>query len=156
MKKILIGIIAIFIVIQFIHPQKNISAAPGGQHIEKLYLMSDSVKTVLQKACYDCHSNNTRYPWYNNIQPVAWWLRHHIDEGKDELNFSEFGTYKPKRQLKKLKEITHEVQEGDMPLDSYTWTHKDAILTDAEKNLVIDWATATARQIAAANPDIAQ
>jgi hypothetical protein len=98
------------------------------------------VKTILNKACMDCHSNNTRYPWYNNIQPVAFWLANHVDEGKEELNFSEFKTYKLKRQDHKLEEVVEMIQEGEMPLSSYTITHGDAKLTESEKQLLINWA----------------
>jgi hypothetical protein len=148
-KKIITGLAVIFIGIQFFHPAKNEAATVSAQDITVMYPMPDSVQRILQKACYDCHSNNTRYPWYNNIQPVAWWLHHHINEGKSELNFSEFGSRAPEKQVKKLKKITEAVQQGWMPLSSYTWIHKDAILTDAEKNLIIDWASNLSQQIAA-------
>ena len=148
LKKVLIGLIVVLVIIQFIHPAKNLSNTVSAKDIAVMYPMPDSVHQILQKACYDCHSNNTRYPWYNNIQPVAWWLNHHVDEGKDELNFSEFGELPIAKQAKKLKKVTKEVQKGGMPLDSYTWIHKDAILTDEEKNRIIDWANNLSQQIA--------
>jgi hypothetical protein len=150
-KKVLIGLLVILVAIQFIHPSKNISTTTATQDITVLYPMPDSVHLILQKACYDCHSNNTRYPWYNNIQPVAWWLNDHVNDGKRELNFSEFGNMPPVRQAKKLKKLAQEIQEGGMPLNSYTWIHKNAILTDAEKNLLIDWSTQLAQKIAPGN-----
>ena len=152
MKKIFIGLALAVIAIQFFHPAKNADATTTPQDIAVLYPMPDSVHQVLLKACYDCHSNNTRYPWYNNIQPVAWWLNHHVIDGKKELNFSEFGKHPLAKQARKLKKLAKEVQEGGMPLDSYTWIHKDAILTDAEKNMLIDWATNLSKQIAAQLP----
>jgi hypothetical protein len=148
-KKGLIGLLVIFIVIQFIHPAKNINSTVTADDITTLYPVSDSVHIVLQKACYDCHSNNTSYPWYNNLQPVAWWLNDHVTGGKKELNFSEFGKLTPPRQARKLKKLAHEVEDGDMPLNSYTWIHKDAILTDQEKKMIIGWATTLSKQISA-------
>ncbi len=148
----LLVLLAALVIIQFIHPAKNISTTASPKDIAVLYPMPDSVHQILQKACYDCHSNNTRYPWYNNIQPVAWWLNDHISDGKEELNFSEFGNRPLAKQAKKLKKIAHEVQEGGMPLGSYTWIHRDAILTDNEKNILIDWATNLSNQIAAQAP----
>jgi hypothetical protein len=140
LKKIFIGLAVVFVAIQFIRPAKNADAAITANHIEQLYPVPENVHAILAKACYDCHSNNTRYPWYDNIQPVTWWLNDHIKEGKDELNFSEFGTYTLQRQAKKLKKSAHEVDEGEMPLSSYTIMHTDAKLTDAEKQVLMSWA----------------
>ena len=101
---------------------------------------TQEVKTILKTACYDCHTANTRYPWYNNIAPVSYWLDHHIDEGKEHLNFSEWEAYSVKKKDHKLEELIEEVEEGEMPLNSYTWTHKDAKLSEKQKNALIDWA----------------
>jgi hypothetical protein len=97
------------------------------------------VQTILSKACNDCHSNNTVYPWYNTIQPVAWWLNNHIKNGKRHLNFSEFGAYRISRQYKKLNDCEEELKEGEMPLSSYTWIHKNAVLNTQEKQKLTDW-----------------
>ena len=147
LKKILIALVVIFIIIQFIRPSKNLNNAVSGKDITVLYTVPDSVQLILQKACYDCHSNNTRYPWYFNIQPVAWWMNDHINEAKNELNFSEFGSRTLAKQAKKMKKTAKEVEEGGMPLDSYTWIHKDAILTDREKRILISWANNLSQQI---------
>ncbi len=146
-KRIFIGLFVIFVVIQFIHPAKNISNTVSAQDISVLYPVPDSVQLILQKACMDCHSNNTKYPWYDNIQPVAWWLNDHVNEGKRELNLSEFGSRTPEKQARKLKKLAKEVQEGEMPLDSYTWMHKEAVLTEREKNILIAWASNLSEQI---------
>lgn len=152
LRIILIIIIVFLVAIQFIHPARNIAAGASPGDISTLHPVPDSVAVVLRKACYDCHSNNTRYPWYFNIQPVAWWMSDHINEGKHELNFSEFANYPVNRQVKKLKRTVQEVQKGDMPLNSYTWIHKDAVLTDQEKNLVIDWAKGLSAEIVRSSP----
>jgi hypothetical protein len=151
-KTIVIIILAIFIIIQFFHPEKNVSATPSGKNISTLYPVPQDVDTTLRKACYDCHSNNTRYPWYNNIEPVAWWLKSHIDDGKRSLNFDAFASYKISRQYKKLKDIIDEIKQGDMPLSSYTFEHKDARLTDAEKETIYDWCNALRDSIQAKYP----
>lgn len=141
------SLLAFFLVMQLYRPAKNDGALEQPTDIITAYAVPADVTAVLRKACYDCHSNHTRYPWYNNMQPVASWLADHVNEGKDELNFSEFGSFKTKRKLKKLKEIVHEVEEGDMPLESYTWTHGDARLTPQEKQLLLDWAKGLAQKI---------
>lgn len=147
LKKILLGLLVVVIIIQFIHPAKNISTAPMPQDIAVAYPMSAEVHHILQVSCYDCHSNNTQYPWYNNIQPVAWWLADHVDEGKRELNFSEFGSFTAKRKLRKLKEIVEQIEKDEMPLSSYTMIHKDAVLSPAQKQMLIEWAKGLAQQI---------
>lgn len=152
LKKVFIILIVSLVIIQFIRPAKNTGDTAGAQSMNTLHPIPDSVNKILDKACYDCHSNSTRYPWYFNIQPVAWWMNDHIKDGKDELNFSEFGKRKTENQVKKLKKVAKEVEEGEMPLDSYTWIHKEAILTDAEKKIVIDWATNLSQQIAMQAP----
>src|ERR1700709_1424131 len=92
-KKTLVILLAVFIIIQFFRPGKNRSGKTEMNEIAVKYSIPDTVKNILKTSCYDCHSNNTVYPWYAEVQPVAMWLGNHIDEGKDELNFSEFGTY---------------------------------------------------------------
>src|SRR5215510_6161257 len=89
-KRILLVLLVILIIIQFIHPARNISKSEQPNNIASTYQVPDSVKRILDKACMDCHSNNTRYLWYFKIQPVDWWLTNHINEGKRELNFDEF------------------------------------------------------------------
>jgi hypothetical protein len=147
LKKIALTLLVALILIQFISPEKNIATARTAQHIENTYAVPANVQTILARACYDCHSDSTRYPWYNRVQPVAWWLAHHVDEGKNELNFSQFGGYTKKRQDHKLEEVTEMVKEGEMPMESYTWMHGDAKLTAEERTALIAWANDLRTQI---------
>ncbi len=101
-----------------------------------------TIKNRLQVSCYDCHSNNTDYPWYSKIQPSAWYLEDHIQEGKDELNFNEWAEYSDRRKNSKLRSIISQIEEDEMPLDSYTLIHRDAILSDEDKTLIVDFITA--------------
>lgn len=146
-KTTLVALLVVLVLLQFYRPAKNNGSIDGPADISVAYAVPADVMNVLHKACYDCHSNHTEYPWYNNIQPVALFLADHVKEGKEELNFSEFGTFKTKRKLKKLKEIVHEVEEGDMPLSSYTLIHNEAKLTPQEKQMLIDWAKALTQKI---------
>ena len=141
LKKIGWVLLGCLVVIQFIRPGKNRNAVEVNKQIAAVTTIPDNVNKILQKACYDCHSNNTTYPWYSNIQPVYFWLNDHIKEGKRELNFDEFASYRLRRQYHKMEEIINEVKEDEMPLSSYTWIHKNAILTTEEKTTVINWAT---------------
>ena len=140
------------IVIQFFRPAKNIHEGISENDISKKYTVPDSVQQILKVACYDCHSNNTRYPWYDNIQPVAWWLDSHIRDGKRQVNFSEFSSYSPRKQFKRLKDTKEQLDEGEMPLFSYTIIHRDAILDSSKKNLLLNWVNGIMAQMTATYP----
>jgi hypothetical protein len=141
-----------FVIIQFFRPAKNKSEGTSKNDISNLYAVPQDVQNILKKSCNDCHSNNTVYPWYAEIQPVAWWLNSHIEDGKKDLNFSEFATYRIRRQYKKLEEINELVKENEMPLDSYLWIHKDAKLSDQQKLTIANWAEAVRDSIRAKYP----
>ncbi|SDW14451.1 Haem-binding domain-containing protein [Hydrobacter penzbergensis] len=142
-KKILLAILIVLIVIQFIQPTRNTSGQVLQTDIVNMYNVPQSIQAVFENACYDCHSNNTRYPWYANVQPMGWLLARHVKEGKDELNFSEFGSYSSRRQANKLRAIENSVKDGTMPLSSYLLLHKDARLTETYKAEIISWVRRT-------------
>ena len=148
-KKIGWALLIIIVVIQFIRPEKNKAATISANDITRHYAVPADVNKILSRACNDCHSNNTSYPWYSNIQPVGWWLANHVKDGKKHLNFSEFASYEPKRQHHKLEEVIEEVKENHMPLDSYLWIHDEAKLSADDKKTVLLWASVLAEQIAA-------
>ena len=131
-----------FIVIQFFRPAKNRSEGIGENDITKKYAVPLDVLRILQTSCYDCHSNNTKYPWYSYVQPVAWWLNSHIQDGKRGLNFSEFTSYRIGKQYRRFNDIIETVKKDEMPLDSYLWIHKNAKLSTEQKLTLTNWATA--------------
>ncbi len=139
-KNTALGILVVLALIQFIHPEKNLGESLGANDIQHVIDVPEPVMQVLKTSCFDCHSNHTNYPWYNNIQPVAFWLEDHIKEAKKELNFSEFAGYTRKRQLKKMVEIGKEITEEEMPLPSYLIVHRDAVLTAEQAEILKDWA----------------
>lgn len=148
LKKILWALFAIFICIQFFRsPRKNVSSALSDNDITRHYLVPDKVIHILQKACYDCHSNNTTYPWYYNIQPLGWWLNDHIEEGKHHLNFSEFGSYPLKKADHKLEDLADAVTNHWMPLKPYRWLHSKARLSTEETKWIADWANELRKQL---------
>ncbi|MEO7531788.1 MAG: heme-binding domain-containing protein [Sediminibacterium sp.] len=150
-KKILLFLLVIFIIGQAFRTPKNTSNDTT-KDISKNYVVPANVKTILAKACNDCHSNSTRYPWYAEIQPISWWLGDHVKDGKRHLNFNEFDGYRIAKQYKKLEECIKEVKDGDMPLSSYTLIHKDAILTEAEKIALFEWCDVLRDSIKATYP----
>lgn len=151
-KKIALGLLIVFVALQFIRPTRNSSTIPSTNDIRTAYVVPENVLKVFEKSCYDCHSNNSAYPWYTNIQPIGLWMQQHVDEGKDELNFSEFKSYSIKRQLKKMKEIRNEINEDEMPLSSYLIIHRDANLNYEQKKNIIDWTLAMEKELATSLP----
>ncbi|MEP6675334.1 MAG: heme-binding domain-containing protein [Ferruginibacter sp.] len=140
-KRLFQLLLVVFIIIQFFRPEKNIAKGPEAfaKDITTIHNVPAGVEEILKKACNDCHSNNTLYPWYNNIQPVAWWLANHIKDGKKDLNFSEFASYSLRKQYARLDQINGLVKNGGMPLSSYTIIHRSAKLNDGEKLAIADW-----------------
>lgn len=138
-KKILTGLLIIFLISQFFRPALNNGNAFAATDITHVVPVPDSVMSILKIACYDCHSDKTNYPWYSKITPVNWWLDDHIIEGKAHLNFSRFATYSYKRKAKKLEEVAETVEKHEMPLNSYLWIHKEAKLNEAQKKMLIEW-----------------
>ncbi|NLR77942.1 heme-binding domain-containing protein [Chitinophaga eiseniae] len=132
-------LLSAMVIIQFIRPVKNQHPGKSADDITRLYPVPSPVLHLLQEACYDCHSNYTRYPWYTNIQPVGWIMAAHTRDGKQELNFSEYGSYSAKRQLNKLKRIREQIATNQMPLRSYTWMHAGARLSNLQKKMIIHW-----------------
>lgn len=139
-KKISLGAGLLFIAIQFIRPGLNRNPDTGINDITRVVNVPDSVYLILKNSCYDCHSNNTIYPWYSNIQPGGWFLARHITHAKEELNFSEYGGYSARKQYSKFDAISNEIRDNGMPLPSYRLMHKDARLDQAEKTMLINWA----------------
>lgn len=136
----MIVLLIALVIIQFIHPKKNKSEGAQINYIGNTFNVPPAVKIILAKACNDCHSNNTKYPWYTHLQPIHWWLNDHILEGKKELNLDEYNNRSLRYQYKKMEEIIEQIKEGDMPLNYYTWVHTNAKLTVDEKSNLTGWA----------------
>lgn len=141
-KRFLVLALLVFVVMQLIRPDKN----EGGYASLDTFLAetkpTPAVATTLQTACYDCHSNQTSYPWYNHIAPVSFWLEEHIVEGKKHLNFSEWSAYSVKRKDHKLEEVVEMLEKGEMPLNEYTWTHREAKLNEQQIKELVQWVAA--------------
>ena len=143
LKKILLGLFIVFIVIQFIRPAHNTSGQVLPTDITKTINVPDKILDVFKNSCYDCHSNNTRYPWYVNIQPMGWIMADHVKTGKANLNFSEFGSYSKRKQANKLRSLAETINDGSMPISSYTIMHTDAKLSEENKKLITGWVAKT-------------
>lgn len=142
-KKILLALLIFLVIIQFFRPEKNISDDMT-YAISTKYDLPTDVADIMKVSCNDCHSNKTEYPWYANVQPIAWWLDDHVQDGKKHLNFSNFVTMPIAVQNHKFEEVVEMVEEHKMPLEDYTYLglHSEAKLTDDQRKMVVDWAKA--------------
>ena len=134
-----IVLLVALVIMQFIRPDKNEGGYESLEAFKTDTKPSKEVLSILKTNCFDCHSNQTHYPWYAEIAPISYWLADHVNEGKDELNMSTWETYSIKKKDHKLEELMEEVEEGHMPLDSYSWVHGKLSKQDQEK--LIQWAT---------------
>ncbi len=147
-----IAILVLLLLIQLIRPAKNQELVASPADLRYHYPPPGDVQHLLDLACYDCHSNNTRYPWYNNIEPVGWWMAYHVNEGKKHLNFSTFGSYPRARLSRMFKHISDQVRNHGMPIASYLWEHTDARLSPAQTRLIVTWADSLEKELAPATP----
>jgi len=138
-KKILLGLLVLLLAIQVIRQPKNLGPAAGPDDLITRTAPDPDIGRLITTACYDCHSNHTRYPWYAEVQPVGWWLASHVKEAKGKLNFSTFGQYTPKRAAHKLEQCADEITDGGMPLASYKLAHPEARLTPDQRKLLANW-----------------
>ena len=139
MKNLLKVLLVAFIILQFFRIDKTNPPVDKKMDFLTIKKTPENLSKMIKSACYDCHSNETEYPWYANVQPFGWFLKDHIDEGRRELNFSTFATYEPLRQAKKLNKAAKEVKEGEMPLESYLLMHKEAKLNLDQKELLVTY-----------------
>ena len=148
LKWFLILLVSAGLILQLIRPARTVSHGISGKDILKVYPVPGKVYESLRRSCYDCHSSETVYPWYSQIQPVGWWLQDHIDEGKRALNFSDFASYSVKKQRRKLDEMIEMVKGEQMPLPSYLWIHRDARLNPDQRKIMIEWARSIRKELA--------
>ncbi|WP_457616072.1 heme-binding domain-containing protein [Lutibacter sp.] len=138
MKKKVLGIIVVFVLIQFIRPEKNNSNISKND-ISTVYQIPSEVKDILKTSCADCHSNSTEYPWYSEIAPISWFIAQHVNEGKEHLNFSEWTTYNDRQKNHIIEEMEEVLEEHEMPLNSYLLIHKNAKLSDNQYTVLVNW-----------------
>ena len=132
---------------QFFRPEKNLGNLETEKDFLQVSMVPDTLASVFLNSCYNCHSNNTRYPWYNNVSPLSWYLNKHILDGKEHLNFSSWGTLDKAQKISKLDEICEECKNGAMPLKSYVLVHRDEKLSPDEIEAICEWAESEAMNI---------
>jgi len=151
LKIALISVVVIAAIAQLIRPDLTNPAIVAEQKLEASTTVPPDVAVILERSCNDCHSNTTSYPWYSQITPVSWWLKNHVEHGREHLNFSIWNTYETRRKVRKLEDVCEQVESREMPLPSYTWSHRDAALSDGEIKTLCDWSKAEQDRLGAAS-----
>jgi hypothetical protein len=146
-RKILVILLITFLAIQFIRPSRNSGIAESNSDITHYVHTPDSILNILKKSCYDCHSNHTDYPWYVNINPVGLWLRYHVNNGKEAINFSDLSGFNKKKLDHRMGDIAEQVEKGEMPLTTYTFIHRYAIPDSGQIRMIKSWTIAARKEI---------
>lgn len=148
LKWLALVVVIVLIGLQFVRPARTNPAVDQSQTIHARLQVNPQVAAIMDRACQDCHSNNTRWPWYSNVAPVSWFVIDHVNHARSHLNFSEWGSLDNRQAVKKLEEICEEVQDGLMPLESYTYIHWSAKLSPEDKKALCEWTAAEEARIA--------
>ncbi len=151
-SRVLFALLALLVIIQFFGIDKENPPLEMEKDLLYVHKPPAEIGNKIRAACYDCHSHETTYPWYTSIAPVSWWIKDHINEGREELNFSTWSDYEPGRAAHKMEEAAEEVEEGHMPLPSYLWIHGEARLSEGEKESLATWFKEIQREIEAEMP----
>lgn len=146
-KAILVLALVVFAGIQFVRPSRTNPPEDAARTLAAAANVPKEVNAILERSCSDCHSNRTVWPWYSNVAPVSWSVADHVEHGREELNFSEWGAYKDSRKKRKLEEICEEVEEGHMPHPQYLWIHRDAALSSSDVKVLCDWSKAERERV---------
>jgi hypothetical protein len=151
-KILLVLVVVALVAIQLVRPDRTNPKEDPTHTLEAELSPPPEVSAVLARACADCHSSRTRWPWYTGVAPISWWIADHIKEARKEVSFSEWATYSPRKQKHKLEEMCEQVQKGNMPLGSYTLVHRDAKLSSADVKVLCEWTESARAKLKAAAP----
>jgi hypothetical protein len=149
LRWLVIVLAAAFLTIQFVRPARTNPPVDPAKAIEANLQVSPQVTAIFARSCNDCHSNKTVWPWYTNVAPVSWFLVSHVNEGRGMMNLSEWGGYDMNKQSHRLRDMCEQVQDGAMPLSTYTPLHPGSKLSADDVKTICDWANAERTRISA-------
>ncbi|GDX48129.1 hypothetical protein LBMAG25_09470 [Bacteroidota bacterium] len=139
LKKVILVLVVLFILLQFFQIDKSNPFSELSNDFFQIQNTPKELSATIEEACYDCHSYKTEFPWYTSVQPIAWWINHHINEGRDELNFSDWGNYSSDKKKKLSEECSEKIIQGKMPLSSYTYMHNIRIKDPKQRQLLANY-----------------
>jgi len=149
LKRTVLALAVVFAAMQLFRPDRTNPPVDAAQSVQATATVPPEVDAVIRRACFDCHSSETRWPWYSGVAPMAWGVADHVSEGRAEMNFSEWGKYPARKRIAILGKICDEVREGKMPLKQYLWLHRDATLSEGDWKAVCDWSADEAGRLSA-------
>jgi enamine deaminase RidA (YjgF/YER057c/UK114 family) len=147
LSRVALAVVLLAAVIQLYRPERSNPPVDPALALEAGGRAPADVTALLERSCYDCHSSRTRWPWYSNVAPVSWMVADDVSQARKKLDFSRWTAYPPKQMSRKLETMNDEVMKGDMPLKQYLLLHRDARLSDSDKSVIGDWATAEAERV---------
>ena len=147
LKVTVIVLLVGFVGLQFVRPNFTNPPVVEAETLAASAPVPPNVDRILRRSCYDCHSNETTYPWYSKISPFNWFLADHIDDGRREVNMSVWNTYPTQKKIRKLDEICEQVEKAEMPLPSYLWIHWDAALSNEDRQAICEWAKSESQRL---------
>ena len=139
LKNTVYALLILLLVMQLFRIDKTNPPADFSKDFITLTQPPPEIAGMLKTSCYDCHSNATTYPWYTNVAPISWWIKHHINDGRKHLNFSIWGSYTSRKADHKLEECVEMTEEGEMPMTSYTLLHGKAKLSKEQQAALVSW-----------------
>ncbi|MBD0369731.1 MAG: heme-binding domain-containing protein [Pyrinomonadaceae bacterium] len=149
LKRVSIALVILFLAAQVIRPSMTNPPVDESRTLQAKAQVSPEVYAILERSCNDCHSNKTTWPWYSQVTPISWYLVRHVNQGRRELNVSDWAKYDARRATRKLDEICEQVNRDEMPLKSYLVLHPSANLSDADKKAICDWTNQERARLAA-------
>jgi hypothetical protein len=129
----------VLVLAQLIRPERTNPPVDTAERVDAHLIVPSDVQAILDRSCRDCHTNETRWPGYSAVAPVSWYIAHDVHEGREHLNFSEWGSYDEKKARHTLEELCEEVREGHMPVAAYTWLHPAAKLAPGDVKRLCEW-----------------
>ncbi len=149
LKWLVVVALVVLLGLQFVRPAKTNPAVDQSKTIGSQLQVTPQVAAILDRSCQDCHGNATRWPWYSNVAPMSWTVIDHVNEGRRRMNLSEWGNYDKRQADKKLEQMCEQVKDGEMPIQSYTWIHRNAKLSAEDVKTICDWTQVEAARLAA-------
>lgn len=143
----LLVLLGLLVIIQFFRIEQNNPPITEEEQFSKVESVPANVLSIFQRACYDCHSNETQWPWYADVAPVSWIVGDHVQEAREEMNFSEWGSFSLEKRDHKLEEIIEEVSEGEMPERAYAAWHPEALISPADTSIMFSWIRTKRREL---------
>jgi hypothetical protein len=137
-----------FLFIQFLGPGKTNPPVENSQTLTVQLEVTPKVKNIIERACQNCHSYETQWPWYSNVAPVSWFVIDHVNHARREMDLSNWAQYDRNKMIHKLEEMCELVEQGEMPLSPYLWMHDEAYLAVEDVNILCEWSTAERKRLA--------